>query len=26
MKEKAKRSRFMQYRGYALDHYQHLFD
>ena len=24
IKEKAKRSRFMQYRGFALDHYQHL--
>ena len=26
IKEKAKRSRFMQYRGYALDHYQHLLE
>lgn len=26
IKEKAKRSRFMQYRGFALDHYQHLFE
>ncbi len=24
IKEKAKRSRFMQYRGFGLDHYQHL--
>ena len=24
IREKAKRSRFMQYRGFALDHYQHL--
>ena len=24
IKEKAKRSRFMQYRGFVLDHYQHL--
>lgn len=26
IKEKARRSRFMQYRGFALDHYQHLLD
>ena len=26
MKEKAKRMRFMQYRGFSADHYQHLFD
>ncbi len=26
IREKAKRSRFMQYRGFALDHYQHLLD
>lgn len=26
IKEKAKRSRFMQYRGFALDHYQHLLE
>ena len=26
IKEKAKRSRFMQYRGFGLDHYQHLVD
>jgi regulatory protein len=26
IKEKAKRSRFMQYRGFGLDHYQHLLD
>ena len=25
LKEKARRSRFMQYRGFAMDHYQHLF-
>ena len=24
IREKAKRSRFMQYRGFGLDHYQHL--
>jgi regulatory protein len=24
IKEKARRSRFMQYRGFALEHYQHL--
>ena len=24
IKDKARRSRFMQYRGFALDHYQHL--
>jgi regulatory protein len=26
IKAKAKRSRFMQYRGFGLDHYQHLMD
>ena len=26
LKEKSRRSRFMQYRGFAMDHYQHLFD
>ncbi len=26
IKEKARRSRFMQYRGFSLDHYQHLMD
>ncbi len=26
MKEKAKRMRFMQYRGFSADHYQHLVD
>ena len=26
LKEKARRSRFMQYRGFVMDHYQHLFD
>ena len=26
IKDKARRSRFMQYRGFALDHYQHLLD
>lgn len=26
IKEIAKRSRFMQYRGFAFDHYQHLLD
>lgn len=26
LKEKARRSRFMQYRGFGLDHYQHLLD
>ena len=26
MKEKARRMRFMQYRGFSADHYQHLFD
>ena len=24
LREKSRRNRFMQYRGYALDHYQHL--
>jgi regulatory protein len=26
IRDKARRSRFMQYRGFALDHYQHLLD
>ena len=26
IKEKARRSRFMQYRGFGLDHYQYLLD
>lgn len=26
IREKAKRSRFMQYRGFGLDHFQHLMD
>lgn len=26
IREKAKRSRFMQYRGFGLDHYQHLLE
>jgi regulatory protein len=26
LKEKARRMRFMQYRGFAADHYQHLLD
>ncbi|MCB1701306.1 MAG: regulatory protein RecX [Halioglobus sp.] len=26
LKEKARRARFMQYRGFAVDHYQHLID
>ena len=26
IQEKAKRSRFMQYRGFALDHFQHLLE
>jgi regulatory protein len=26
LKEKAKRMRFMQYRGFSADHYQHLLD
>ena len=26
LKEKARRSRFMQYRGFALEHYQHLLE
>lgn len=26
IREKARRSRFMQYRGFGLDHYQHLLD
>ncbi len=26
IRDKAKRSRFMQYRGFALDHYTHLLD
>ena len=26
IKEKARRSRFMQYRGFGLDHYQHLVE
>ena len=26
MKEKARRMRFMQYRGFSADHYQHLID
>ena len=26
LKEKARRNRFMQYRGFGVDHYQHLMD
>ena len=26
IREKSRRSRFMQYRGYSLEHYQHLLD
>jgi regulatory protein len=26
IKEKARRSRFMQYRGFDVDHYRHLLD
>jgi len=26
LKEKARRARFMQYRGFSSDHYQHLLD
>ncbi len=26
LKEKARRTRFMQYRGFSADHYQHLLD
>ena len=26
MKEKARRARFMQYRGFSSDHYQHLLE